>query len=67
MKPSLRKPVGIFVILAVIVSWSIVVAGGAAQIAQLHWFAQLIVYALAGTIWVLPLKALLRWMEREPN
>lgn len=67
MKPSPRKPIGIFAILALITLWSVLVAGGAGQIARLHWLIQLILYALAGTIWVLPFKPLLRWMEREPE
>jgi hypothetical protein len=61
--PSPRKPLGILLILALIVVWSVAVASAAPLIGTLHWSLQAITYLIAGTAWILPLKPLLRWME----
>jgi hypothetical protein len=63
MNPSLRKPFGIFIILLIILVWSIVVASMAPMIGNLHVLAQLPIYLVAGIVWILPLKPLLLWME----
>ncbi len=63
MTPSWRKPFGILVILGIILIWTILVASASPWISQLHWLAQALIYTLLGTIWIAPLKPLLRWME----
>lgn len=63
MNPSWRKPFGVFAILLLILVWSVIVASASPLIGRLHWLAQLPIYVVAGTVWVLPLKPLLRWME----
>ena len=63
LEPSWRQPAGIALILAWIVLWAVIVASAAPLIAGLHWLVHLIYYALAGTVWILPLRPLLRWME----
>lgn len=63
MNPTWRKPAGIFLILALVIVWCVIVASASPLIGQLHWLLQLIVYATAGIVWILPLKPLLRWME----
>lgn len=63
MTPSWRKPAGIFLILGIVLVWTIIVASASPFIGQLHWLLQLAVYAVAGIIWILPLKPLLQWME----
>jgi hypothetical protein len=62
-KPSWRKPAGIFLILLLILVWSVIVATASPWIGQLHILAQAIVYVVAGIVWILPLKPLLAWME----
>lgn len=62
-EPSWRKPFGIFVILALIAVWAFIVASAAPLIGQLHWLLQLPIYLIAGLVWVLPLKPLLRWIS----
>ena len=62
-EPSWRKPAGIFVILVLIVD-----LGGTRRSAgglrrNLAWLVQALYYLVAGIVWILPLKPLLRWME----
>lgn len=63
MTPSWRKPAGMFIILALILVWVVLIASFSGIIGGWHWAAQLIVYVVAGIVWIVPLKPLLRWME----
>lgn len=63
MDPSWRKPAGIGLILLLVVVWSTLVATASPAIGRWHWSLQAIFYLIAGTVWILPLKPLLMWME----
>ena len=63
MKPTWRKPAGMGIILLLIIVWAGLVSSQAQNIARLPWFLQVIVYCVAGIIWIAPLKPLLFWME----
>ncbi|RHW16338.1 DUF2842 domain-containing protein [Sphingomonas gilva] len=63
MTPTWRKPFGMFVILALILVWVVLIASFSGVIGGWHWALQLIVYLVAGIVWIAPLKPLLRWME----
>jgi hypothetical protein len=62
-QPSVRKLTGIALILLLIVVW----AGFVASLAQVvgHWpiIVQALFYLTVGTVWIIPLKPLLRWTE----
>ncbi|MGE5722626.1 MAG: DUF2842 domain-containing protein [Sphingomonadales bacterium] len=62
-QPSWRKPAGIGLILLLILVWAIIVSNVADQIGAIPWPLQALFYIVAGVIWILPLKPLLRWME----
>ena len=62
-RPSWRKPAGVFLILALIAVWGVLVATGAEWLDGVPWPVHAHYYVTAGLIWVLPLKPLLRWME----
>ncbi len=62
-EPSWRKPAGIFAILAIIVIWAALVASLAAFVGTWPVLMQAVYYLVAGIVWILPLKPLLRWME----
>ncbi|WP_077148107.1 DUF2842 domain-containing protein [Sphingopyxis sp. KK2] len=64
-QPSWRKPAGIFLIMALIIAWAVLVASLSPWVGEWPVLVQAIFYLVAGIvwIWVLPLKALLRWME----
>jgi hypothetical protein len=66
-EPSIRKPVGVLLILLLITVWAALIVLAAHWIAMLPGIVQAIVYLVAGLIWIVPLKPLLRWMEAPPR
>lgn len=62
-EPSWRKPAGIGLILLLIIVWAVIVVSVAGLLAGLPWPVHALYYTIAGIIWILPLKPLLRWME----
>jgi membrane protein implicated in regulation of membrane protease activity len=62
-QPSWRKPVGMFLILGLIAIWAVVILALSPIIGALAWPLQAIFYAIAGVVWIMPLRPLLRWME----
>lgn len=62
-QPSWRKPAGIGLILLLITVWAVAVASVATLLTGLPWPAHALYYTVAGIVWILPLKPLLRWME----
>lgn len=65
-RPSWRKPVGIFAILALILVWALGIASFSHYIQNWPMLLQALFYLVAGIAWILPLKPLLRWMEAAP-
>jgi hypothetical protein len=63
IKPSWRKPAGIVLILLLIAGWSGLVVWGASLFGNVPILVQAVYYTIAGIVWILPLKPLLRWME----
>jgi hypothetical protein len=63
MTPSWRKPVGAFVIIALILIWCVAVASLSRIVGQWPALIQMVFYVFTGIVWILPLKPLLRWME----
>jgi hypothetical protein len=63
VKPSWRKPAGIFLILLLIAVWAWLVATAADLLPAMPWPLRALFFVTAGLVWILPLKPLLRWME----
>jgi hypothetical protein len=63
MTPSWRKPAGMLGILAYLTVWVVIVASFANTIGALAWPLQVVIYLIAGIVWIAPLKPVLRWME----
>ena len=63
VNPTWRKPAGVFLILLLIAVWSVVAVSAFELIGDAAWPLQALFFLIAGTVWVLPLKPLLRWME----
>jgi predicted membrane channel-forming protein YqfA (hemolysin III family) len=61
-EPSWRKPFGIFLILALIAAWAVIVATLADRL-PMPWPVRALFFLVAGIVWILPLKPLLRWIE----
>ena len=63
MTPTLRKPLGVLAILLGLAIYALLIAAAASQIEALPVLAQALLYLLLGTIWVLPLRPMMIWME----
>ena len=64
-EPTWRKPAGVLVILGLLTLWAIGVAMLSGVVGSWHWSLQLGFYLIAGIawLWVLPMRAMLRWIE----
>ena len=63
LEPSWRQPFGIALILLLIAGWAILVTSAASLIQAWPRWAHAAYYVIAGLVWILPLKPLLKWME----
>lgn len=62
-KPTLRIPFGILGLLAALLVYALLVAKASDLIAGWPVLGQTLAYIVLGTIWLLPLKRFLVWME----
>lgn len=62
-QPSWRKPAGMAMILLLILVWAVLIASLSTWVGDWPVLVQALFYLIAGTIWIMPLKPLLRWME----
>jgi hypothetical protein len=62
-QPSWRKPTGVGLILLIIVAWAVLVVSALDWIGPLPTLVSVAIYAVAGVIWILPLRPILIWME----
>jgi predicted membrane channel-forming protein YqfA (hemolysin III family) len=62
-QPSWRKPAGILLIIALIIVWAGLVASLSPWVGEWPVLVQGLFYVIAGIVWIMPLKPLLRWME----
>ena len=59
---SARHVIGIFLVLALIAAWAVIVASFSAQIGQLWFPLQLLIYIVAGIAWIFPAMPIMRWI-----
>ena len=62
-KPTLRIPLGILVLLALLATYALLVASASQWIGRLPILAQAPVYLVLGVAWLLPMRRFLIWME----
>lgn len=62
-QPTWRIPVGILALLAGLGLYALLVAKASGLIGQTHVLVQTVIYIVLGTIWLLPLRRFLIWME----
>lgn len=62
-EPSWRKPAGVVLILALIAAWAIGVTELIGRVGGLSPWVSIPIYAIAGIIWIVPLRPILLWME----
>ena len=63
MKPTWHKPVGVLAMLAALALYAVAVVSMLEPLQRLPVGIQLLAYAIAGTVWIVPLGRFLRWME----
>lgn len=61
--PTWRIPAGILGLVAVLTLYALLVAEASGPIGSLPVIAQTLIYVVLGTIWLLPLRRFLIWME----
>ena len=62
-KPTWRKPFGILALVLGLFGYALIVAGLSGPIGKLPVLVQTLVYIILGTVWLLPLRRFLIWME----
>jgi len=62
MDPAKRSVIGMFLILALIAVWAVIVASFSDVIGQLWWPLQAILYIAAGVAWIWPAMPIMRWI-----
>lgn len=62
-RPTWRKPAGILALLVALLLYAAAVAWLSGPIGTLPVLAQVPVYLVLGTVWLLPLRRFLIWME----
>ena len=62
-RPTLRKPVGMAIILGMIALLAWAIGTFSSEISRLPVLVQALAYLIAGIVWIAPLGPLLRWME----
>jgi hypothetical protein len=62
-QPTWRKPFGILALILALLGYALIVAGLSGPIGKLPVLAQTLVYLILGTVWLLPLRRFLIWME----
>jgi hypothetical protein len=66
MTPRTKKLIGAIVILIWLPIYSLFAMGVAVHVLpHAPWYAALLYYALAGTLWIFPIGLMLPWMHRE--
>jgi hypothetical protein len=60
--PPARSVIGIFAVLALIAGWAIIVASFSVEIGRLWVPVQLLIYIVAGIVWIFPAMPIMRWI-----
>lgn len=68
MSPRTKKLIGAMVMLVWIPVYALIAMGvGVHVLPHAPWIMSLLYYALAGTLWIIPIGLMLPWMNREPE
>lgn len=67
MKSSVRKPIAILALLAILISWVVIAATIGSAITGAPGWVQLVFYVVAGIGWIVPLRPIFMWMNSAPD
>lgn len=62
MDPAARSVAGMFLVLALITVWAVIVASFSVVIGGLWLPLQIAIYVFAGIAWIFPAKPIMRWI-----
>ena len=62
-QPSWRKPAGAFLIIGMIALWAMLVSTLMDYLPGIPMVMELIIYAVAGVVWIIPARVIVIWME----
>ncbi len=62
-KPNWRMPFGTLLILFLVLVWCAIIVSLVDQISMLKFWLQFPIYAIAGIVWIFPIKLILIWMN----
>ncbi|HEX3667361.1 MAG TPA: DUF2842 domain-containing protein [Rhizomicrobium sp.] len=66
MNPRVKKLIGAIVVLIWLPVYVLLAMGvGVRVLPHAAWYVALLYYALAGTLWIIPIGLMLPWMHRE--
>jgi hypothetical protein len=65
MSNGARRAIGAAAILAYLIAYVVLAATIGGALVTMPWIVQLGFYAIAGVIWVFPLRPLFAWMSRK--
>ncbi len=67
MTPRTKKLIGTLIILVWLPIYALLAMSvGIRVLPHAHWLVEFLYYALAGTLWIIPIGLMLPWMYREP-
>ena len=67
LTPHIKKLIGTIVTLIWLPIYALFAMGvGVHLLPGANWFVELLYYAVAGTLWIIPIGLMLPWMYREP-
>lgn len=61
--PRPRPAAGVFMIIGIIIVWSVLIASISDTVSRWPGLVQLLFYMIAGIVWIVPLRPILRWSE----
>jgi Na+/serine symporter len=65
MPKTLRKLIGVVLIIALVLIYALVATTvAAATLGAAHWSVHLLYFLVTGLLWILPAMAIIKWMER---
>ena len=67
LTPHTKKLIGTIITLIWLPIYALLAMGVAVHVLPgANWFVEFIYYAVAGTLWIIPIGLMLPWMYREP-
>ena len=68
MSPRIKKLIGAVAIVIWVPLYALVAGAlGVHVLPHAAWYAELLYYAAAGMLWIVPIGLMLPWMNREPK